>query len=359
MNVKKPIEVSIHGGLYDFKYKAVNLLDRINIFFRYRFIRATDYIAKKIATLFGYPENTGVPVFSPYDVVSDEAKYRDYLPAAQVPFPPTNVATNYSEILFGIPPMVYVQERVYFFKKTLGYYSYYIDHYKQFYFMPEVVSKFLQLNLGFCLDISLLEEIRAITFAALCATMVLFSWKIIISWVVGFNPYNFPFNILVGFTDTVEDRIDGLFPSILGVAIALSTFISILGIITDSLNFLVFTMPYLPNEGLKSFRLVEREPVQTLVFADIPELWVFHPIPNDVRKYWAYQRPEILTYMELTYKDLNINFRPDPFVEDSSISKLLLKILINILIFLKIFFVDLLLAGIYHAYLDAKAFLYS
>lgn len=346
MSIQNPIDINIHGELYNLKFKAISIIDRIQIFFRYRFIRLTGGIAEKIATFFGYPENSGLPLKNPYEVY-DEWNYKDYLPKLSLKVPPQKVPITYTSIMFGTAPFVYVQERVYFFRKTLGYYNYYIDHYKQFYFLPGQISKFLQLNLEFCLDIRLLEDIRAIIFAVLCVSMTMFSWKITLGWLVGFNPYNFPFNILIGFTDTVEDRIDGMLPSIFGVALALNVFITLLGMVADSLNYLIFTMPYLPSEGLKSFRLVERQPVQTIVFSDIPKLWIFHPIPNDVRKYWAYERPEILTFMELTYKDLNINFRPDEsIIEESSIKQLLYKILINVLIFIKIILLDMFIPAL-------------
>ena len=40
-----------------------------------------------------------------------------------------------------------------------------------------------------------------------------------------------------------------------------------------------------------------------------------HPIPNDLREFWYYQRPDILDYMQTAYKDLDIQFLPDSVIK--------------------------------------------
>ena len=52
-----------------------------------------------------------------------------------------------------------------------------------------------------------------------------------------------------------------------------------------------------------------------LVFHYLPILWYRHPIPNNLREFWYYQRPEILEYMQNAYKDLNIQFFPNGIIQ--------------------------------------------
>ena len=47
-----------------------------------------------------------------------------------------------------------------------------------------------------------------------------------------------------------------------------------------------------------------------LLFHYLPVLWVKHPIPDNIREFWYYERPDILEYMQTAYKDLNIKWLP-------------------------------------------------
>ena len=103
-------------------------------------------------------------------------------------------------------------------------------------------------------------------------------------------------------------------PAILGVNITGSVFLGILGVIADSLNHLVFTMPFLPSEGEETKLLINEQMKNVLVFHYLPILWYRYPIPNDIREFWYNQRPDILEYMEKAYQDLDIQFLPDDIV---------------------------------------------
>jgi hypothetical protein len=70
-------------------------------------------------------------------------------------------------------------------------------------------------------------------------------------------------------------------------------------------------MPFLPREAEPMKLMVENKLTEVLVFRYLPVLWYKHPIPNELREYWYYQRPDILEYMEKTYKELEIQFLPD------------------------------------------------
>jgi hypothetical protein len=45
-------------------------------------------------------------------------------------------------------------------------------------------------------------------------------------------------------------------------------------------------------------------------------LWYRHPIPNSIREFWYYQRPDILEYMQTAYKDLDIQFLPNSLIQE-------------------------------------------
>jgi hypothetical protein len=61
-------------------------------------------------------------------------------------------------------------------------------------------------------------------------------------------------------------------------------FLGILGVVADSLNHLVFTMPFLPSEGEEL--LINQQMKDVLVFHYLPILWYRYPVPNDIREFW-------------------------------------------------------------------------
>ena len=135
--------------------------------------------------------------------------------------------------------------------------------------------------------------------------------RIAISWLIYINPYTFPWCYLVAAIDWTEDALQGIIPAILGVNITGNIFLGVLGVIADSLNHLVFTMPFLPSEAEETKLLINDEMKDVLIFHYLPILWYRHLIPNNIREYWYDKRPDILEYMQTAYKDLNIEFLPD------------------------------------------------
>jgi hypothetical protein len=99
-------------------------------------------------------------------------------------------------------------------------------------------------------------------------------------------------------------------------------FLGILGVLADSLNHLVFTMPFLPSEGEETKLLINQQMKDVLVFHYLPILWYRYPIPNEIREFWYNERPDILNYMQKAYKDLDIQFLPDKIVQQLNQQKL-------------------------------------
>jgi hypothetical protein len=57
--------------------------------------------------------------------------------------------------------------------------------------------------------------------------------------------------------------------------------------------------------------LINGELKDVLVFHYLPLLWYRHPIPNELREFWYKDRPDILDYMQKSYRNLDIQFLPD------------------------------------------------
>jgi hypothetical protein len=93
--------------------------------------------------------------------------------------------------------------------------------------------------------------------------------------------------LLAAAVDWTEDVLQGIVP-ILGVNITGSVFLGILGVVADSLNHLVFTMPFLPSEGEET-KLINQQ-MNVLVFHYLPILWYRYPVPNDIREFWYRER---------------------------------------------------------------------
>ena len=268
---------------------------------------------QKIAGLFGYPENPGMPTISK---LSNESYVIDTLPSHQTFWPPMQRPETWFEMFVGPSPKVDAVPRYIYESKEEGFYNFYIENYKNIYFLPDWLSEFLQVRLNLCLDITFLETIREVLFVGLMVYSQIVILRIALSWFIYINPYTFPWCYLVAAVDWTEDVLQGIVPSILGVNITGSVFLGILGVLADSLNHLVFTMPFLPSEGEETKLLINQEMKDVLVFHYLPILWYRHPIPDDIRNFWYKERPDILNYMQKAYQDLNINFLPNRVINE-------------------------------------------
>ena len=291
------------------------------IILRQAFFDKVQELTIEFATKFGYPENKGMPLV-PTGVGSDGQPYlgfrvydSDILSVRNVPFPPPPTAQNWAEIALGAIPKVQPLDRLFYESKTDGFYSFYIENYKNLFFLPNWFSEFLQVHFNFCLDITFLEVFREVLFLSIVGFAEIVTIRILLSWIISINPYTFPWNYFVALVDWTEETLIGLVPSIVGVNLSGPILITILGKCADSLNNLVFTMPYLPSEGEPSKALINGEIRDVLAFRYLPILWYKHPIPNEIREYWYNERPDILKYMQKAYKNLNIRFLPDEINE--------------------------------------------
>ena len=271
---------------------------------------------KKLAGFFGYPENPGMPTI--YEIPNEvyaRSQFLETLPKHRTSWPPQQRPETWFEMVFGPSPKVDSVPRYIYESKEEGFYNFYIENYRNIFFLPNWLSEFIQVQLNICLDISLLETIREVLFIGLMVYSQIVILRITISWFIYINPYTFPWCYLAAAVDWTEDVLQGIVPAILGVNITGTIFLGLLGVVADSLNHLVFTMPFLPSEGEETQLLINQEMKNVLVFHYLPVSWYRHPIPNDLREFWYKERPDILDYMQKAYKDLDIQFLPDNIIQ--------------------------------------------
>ena len=288
-------------------------LDEKFIPIRTGFYEMVDSLFKRIAGLFGYPGNPGMPTI--YDQASTRSKFLENLPSHRTFWPPIQRPETWFDTIFGPYPKIDSVPRYVYENRDEGFYNFYIENYKNIYFLPDWFSEFLQVRLHFCLDITLLETIREVLFLGLVIYSQIVILRITLSWFIFINPYTVPWCYIVAAVDWTDEILQGVVPAILGVNITGSIFLGILGVLADSFNHLVFTMPFLPSEAEESKLLLQQQMKDVLIFHYLPILWYRYPIPNEIREFWYYQRPEILDYMRKAYQDLGIEFLPDSVVQ--------------------------------------------
>jgi len=272
---------------------------------------------QKIAGLFGYPKNPGMPAIPDLgNEIYARSRFLDRLPRHKTFWPTIQRPETWFEMIFGPVPKVEPVPRYMYESKEEGFYNFYIENYKNIYFLPDWFSEFLQVRLNICLDTTVLESIREVLFVGLVVYGQIIVLRIALSWFVSINPYIFPWCYLSAAVDWTEEILQGIIPSILGINITGSVFLGVLGIIADSLNHLVFTMPFLPSEGEESKLLINQQIKDVITFHYLPVLWYRYPIPNEIREFWYKDRPDILDYMQKAYQDLNIQFLPDSIIEE-------------------------------------------
>ncbi len=265
-----------------------------------------------LAIFFGYPRNPGLSTLPDLATTLDsKSKVLDRLPLHQTSWPPIQRPTTWLEMVFGPVPKLETVPRYFYETKEEGFYNFYIENYKNIYFLPDWVSEFLQVRFHLCFDLTILETMREVLFVGLVMYSQLLLFRIGLSWFLSINPYQFPWYYLSGATDWTDELFQGIVPSILGLNLTGSVFLGMLGIVADSLNHLVFTMPFLPSEGEPTKLLIHQEVKDVILFHYLPILWYRYPIPNEIRQFWYQERPDILAGMQKLYGDLKIQFLPD------------------------------------------------
>ena len=261
-----------------------------------------------IARILGYPGNPGMPS------IPSNPKWRGrfYSTLERREFDATfQDPQSVIEVLLGEPKQLNPIIRHTYANDQEGYYNFYIKNYENIFFLPDRVSTFIQIKLHICVDITVLEALQEALFILMIVYSQVLTLRIVLHWFININPYTYPWYYIVGLVDWMDEAFQGIIPTITGINLSTVVCLTIFGRIADSLNNMVFTMPFLPSEGEKAKLLMDGKMTDILLFHYFPNLWYRYPIPNQLRLYWYKERPEILEYLEKNYSQLNIRLLPD------------------------------------------------
>jgi len=265
-----------------------------------------------IAHFLGYPDVPGMPIFPLDSKARDQLMGQDLLPKHITEIPPTQAQRpeTLTEALFGTFPYTMPIEKHFYQHKAEGYYNFYVENYRNMYFLPDWLSGYIQIHFNITVDHSNLELCRDVFFYVMLLYGAIVSIRTTLFWMLAINPYTFPWVFAVDFVDWIYDALAGILPCFVGIDVVPSIFAMLIGKVTDSANHLVFTMPFLPSEGNKVKMLIDGELKDVVQFHYLPYLWYKYPIPMNLREFWYSERLDILNFMEKNYSQFGINFRP-------------------------------------------------
>ena len=269
-------------------------------------------VFNSIAKFLGYPDVPGMPTF-PLDAKSlDQLIGQDLLPKHLTNIPPGQEQRpeTLTEALLGTFPYTMPVEKHFYQHKAEGYYNFYIENYRNMYFLPDWVSGYIQIHFNITVDHSNLELCRDLFFYAVLLYGTIVTIRTTLFWMLAINPYTLPWVFVVDFVDWIYDGLAGILPCVAGIDLVPTFLAMIIGKIADSANHLVFTMPFLPSEGNKVKMLIDGDLKEVVQFHYLPYLWYKYPIPTNLTEFWYSERPDILNFMEKNYNQFGINFRP-------------------------------------------------
>jgi hypothetical protein len=288
------------------------------IYRKLQFIDTLETFVEKIATyFFNYPEVLGMDVQPPYD--AQKIAFEQYvrqLPVHQTRTPPPAMPTKLSEVFFGNVPEFHKITRTLYQHKKDGFYNIHIPDYQNIWFLPDWLSKWIQLNLEITVDVAPLEHVQQAIFVALVLFYFLIEFRVKLYWFLTINPYTRPWVYLIALTDWLNDWVAGMAPVLFGLDYSPTLVLMVIGKLADSLNHLVFTMPFLPSEGTLG-RIMSSDKMETVIlYRFLPSLWMDEPIPDSLREFWYEQRPDILKFMKKNYHQLDIDFEPNRILRE-------------------------------------------
>lgn len=222
------------------------------------------------------------------------------------------VVTQWEHIFFKpLPPIVH-HHIFYYNDKQDAFICFLV--YRGATFLPDWISKTLQLYGGYHLveNMAHLYWIQEIVYRFLGMFERLCQWRLFLSLWLIFNPYTFPWSLLVNMTEWFIEGFSGVLPLFFGIDFSGAAALAGLGVVTRYTKNLVFTMPYLPSEGIKE--IVGDYPVYR--FSGFPRLWSEYGIPNELREQWYDQQPEIIEHFLKYYGDIGQDIVPARIVED-------------------------------------------
>ena len=284
---------------------------------RGRYFQFVSQCFQTFAKPFGFPNLRGMQLLPPDEKYwwIREADPTADLPLRRLRFPPAAEPQNYFEVLFGDRAKPASTPRIYYENASDGFYSYFVENYKNLTFLPDWFSEFLQINLNIYNDLSLIELGREALFVVVLTYYYVMVVRVAIGWFVSINPYVFPLSYLVMFVDWIDEVITSITPVLGGFGIGTPLLFMYVGKFADYVNNLVFTMPYLPSEGQFQKAFVGGQVKNILAFKDLPYLWYKYSIPNELREFWYTERRDIYKYMKKAYGQIDLTILPDRLAE--------------------------------------------
>jgi len=125
-----------------------------------------------IAGFLGYPDVPGMPIFPLDPKARDELTGQDLLPKHITDIPPNQIQRpeTLTEALFGTFPYTMPVEKHFYQHKAEGYYNFYVENYRNMYFLPDWLSGYIQIHFNITVDHSNLELGRDVFFLC-CITL--------------------------------------------------------------------------------------------------------------------------------------------------------------------------------------------
>ena len=294
--------------IINFIFKYIN---QVYVFIRESiyniFILVFDTLGKPL----GYPD-TNLGMTTAY--APNNSKYYDMLYRNKLPFRKVwpDVTIDPWKIPFGEFPKLNPIKKEYFISDKEGFYNFYYEEYRNSFCLPDWLSEIIQIQFQIGVNTSELYSLVNLVFGFLTCYNMIFSFRVLFYWFLAINPYTLPWRLFISAVDWLDDSFSGLVPSTLGLNLSSLILMLFIGNIADSLNNLVFTMPYLPSEGQRAKMVLEDErTAEVVVYHYLPKLWVKYPIPNEIREFWSKKRPDILKFYSTKYKALGIDWSPN------------------------------------------------
>ena len=129
------------------------------------FYEIVNSVVKTIAKVFGYPENPGMPKnHGITNEISARSSFLNNLPEHQTFWPPIQRPETWFETIFGPSPKIDGVPRYLYENREEGFYNFYIENYKNIYFLcAKTWIRLMKLNqvahiqlLQLCLTVQLL-----------------------------------------------------------------------------------------------------------------------------------------------------------------------------------------------------------
>ena len=284
-------------------------LESLGINLRIKLVLATSWLVENIAKLFGYPKtSTGMPI-------GNDPNGFNNLPIHEPRVPPAPDPNSIFEAVFGNVPKSSAIEKFYYESPQDGYFNFYIEHYRNVIFLPDWFSKWIQLIFDIGVDTTGLEIVRDTLFSLIVYFMFFLQFRMMLYYFITINPYTRPWIYLISLTDWIYDLLFHLGitkrATFAGFPLLSILVNGAVGVLADALNHLVFTMPFLPSEGTAGQILVNGTPKDVIMFRYLPQLWYTNDIPNKVRDFWYFERPEIYQFMDKNYGHIeHLEFLP-------------------------------------------------